>query len=102
MKLFRLYPKTLAHLTCKSPLGGTVPESHKHAKIKMTDPQYVPKGSTAEALLRERGIRLVETEDKGGYWVDTGVLPNALKRVVRESVPQGDDIVTFWENGERK
>ena len=83
-------------------LGGTVPESHKHAKIKMTDPQYVPKGSTAEALLRERGIRLVETEDKGGYWVDTGVLPNALKRVVRESVPQGDDIVTFWENGERK
>lgn len=83
-------------------VGGTVPESHKHAKIKMTDPQYVPKGSTAEALLRERGIRLVETEDKGGYWVDTGVLPNALKRVVRESVPQGDDIVTFWENGERK
>lgn len=83
-------------------VGGTVPESHKHAKIKMADPQYVPKGSTAEALLRERGIRLVETEDKGGYWVDTGVLPNALKRVVRESVPQGDDIVTFWENGERK
>ena len=83
-------------------VGGTVPESHKHAKIKMTDPQYVPKGSTAEALLRERGIRLVETEDKGGYWVDTEVLPNALKRVVRESVPQGDDIVTFWENGERK
>ncbi len=83
-------------------VGGTVPESHKHAKIKMTDPQYVPKGSTAEALLRERGIRLVETEDKGGYWVDTGVLPNALKRIVRESVPQGDDIVTFWENGERK
>lgn len=83
-------------------LGGTVPESHKHAKIKMTEPQYVPKGSSAEALLRERGIRLVETEDKGGYWVDTGVLPNALKRVVRESVPQGDDIVTFWENGERK
>ncbi|HIV09109.1 MAG TPA: hypothetical protein IAC79_03230, partial [Candidatus Spyradenecus faecavium] len=76
-------------------LGGTVPESHKHAKIKMAEPQYVPKGSTAEALLRERGIRLVETEDKGGYWVDTGVLPNALKRVVRESVPQGDDIVTF-------
>ena len=83
-------------------VGGTVPESHKHAKIKMTDPQYVPKGSTAEALLRERGIRLVETADKGGYWVDTGVLPNALKRIVRESVPQGDDIVTFWENGERK
>lgn len=83
-------------------VGGTVPESHKHAKIKMTEPQYVPKGSSAEALLRERGIRLVETEDKGGYWVDTGVLPNALKRVVRESVPQGDDIVTFWENGERK
>ena len=83
-------------------VGGTVPESHKHAKIKMADPQYVPKGSTAEVLLRERGIRLVETEDKGGYWVDTGVLPNALKRVVRESVPQGDDIVTFWENGERK
>lgn len=83
-------------------VGGTVPESHKHAKIKMADPQYVPKGSSAEALLRERGIRLVETEDKGGYWVDTGVLPNALKRVVRESVPQGDDIVTFWENGERK
>lgn len=83
-------------------VGGTVPEGHKHAKIKMTEPQYVPKGSTAEALLRERGIRLVETEDKGGYWVDTGVLPNALKRVVRESVPQGDDIVTFWENGERK
>ena len=83
-------------------LGGTVPESHKHAKIKMTDPQYVPKGSAAEALLRERGIRLVETEDKGGYWVDTGVLPQALKRVVRESVPQGDDIVTFWEDGERK
>lgn len=83
-------------------VGGTVPESHKHAKIKMADPQYVPKGSTAEALLRERWIRLVETEDKGGYWVDTGVLPNALKRVVRESVPQGDDIVTFWENGERK
>ena len=79
-----------------------MPESHKHAKIKMADPQYVPKGSTAEALLRERGIRLVETEDKGGYWVDTGVLPNALKRIVRESVPQGDDIVTFWENGERK
>lgn len=83
-------------------VGGTVPESHKHAKIKMAEPQYVPKGSSAEALLRERGIRLVETEDKGGYWVDTGVLPNALKRVVRESVPQGDDIVTFWENGERK
>ena len=83
-------------------IGGTVPESHKHAKIKMADPQYVPKGSTAEALLRERGIRLVETEDKGGYWVDTGVLPQALKRVVRESVPQGDDIVTFWEDGERK
>ena len=83
-------------------VGGTVPESHKHAKIKMTDPQYVPKGSTAEALLRERGIRLVETEDKGGYWVDTGVLPQALKRIVRESVPQGDDIVTFWEGGERK
>ena len=83
-------------------LGGTVPESHKHAKIKMTEPQYVPKGSAAEALLRERGIRLVETEDKGGYWVDTGVLPQALKRIVRESVPQGDDIVTFWEGGERK
>ncbi len=24
MKLFRLYPKTLAHLTCKSPIGGNL------------------------------------------------------------------------------